>query len=195
MRIIKKLPELHPSVELAWLIANREAALANCTCITPPHVLLGVLKILDDSYDREAEAVRMNARELERINEMVLISRPLLQMSEAELTAARRGLHTALPDNNSGQTPPRVRVLQWSGDSVYLHQKVVARALNEGQHAITLVHLLEELLENLPPEAAQFFQHHPRARVAINSSEDGQSQMQYDSMLWPSTAAEPDEED
>src|SRR6184192_3152344 len=110
MVLIKKRPvNLHPSVQLAWLIANREAALANCTCITPAHVLLGVLKILDDSYDLEAEDANMDARDLEQISDMVRISRSLLQMSKAELTAARRGLHKALPDNNSGQTPPRVR--------------------------------------------------------------------------------------
>ncbi len=123
---------LHPSVRLAWLIANREAALANCTCITPSHVLLGVLKILDDNYDREAEASKLDAQELEEIKEMVGICRPLLQMSESELKAARRGVHQALPDNNSGQMPPRVRMLQWSGDSVYLYQKVIARAFNSG---------------------------------------------------------------
>lgn len=185
--------ELHPSVYLAWFIANREAALASCTCITPPHVLLGVLKILDDSYDREAESVNLDAGELEQINEEVRICRPLLQMSEAELTAARRGLHKLLPDNNSGERHPRVRMLQWSGDSVILHQKVVMRTMLDGQRTVTLVHLLEELLENLPPEALPFFQHHPRARVAIDSSGDGQSQAQYDSLLWPSSD-EPDED-
>lgn len=185
--------DLHPSVRLAWLIANREAAFANCTCITPPHVLLGVLKILDDSFDREAEAVNLDAQDMEQINEMVCLSRPLLQMSETELTAARRGLHKALPDNNSGQTPARVRTLPWSGDSIYLHQKVVARAIRHGHRTVTLVHLLEELLENLPPEVVVFFQHNPRARVATDSSEDGQSQVQYDSLI-SAPSAKPDED-
>jgi hypothetical protein len=183
---------MHPSVELAWLIANREAALANCPCITPSHVLLGVLKILDDSYDREAEAFRLEAEEIAQINEMAAFCRTLLQMSEHELKAARRGVHQALPDNNTGQTPPRVRTLQWSGDSVYLHQKVIVRAFNSGEPTITLAHLLEELLENLPPEAFIFFEGHPRARAAISSSEDSQNPVQYDSMLWP-TSSGPDE--
>jgi hypothetical protein len=185
--------EMHPSVHLAWLIANREAAFANCACITPSHVLLGVLKILDDNFDREAEALDINAEELEQINEMVRLSRPLLQMSEAELTAARRGLHKALPDNNSGQTPSHVRTLPWSGDSLYLHQKALARAIHDGQRTVTLIHLLEELLENLPPEAFVFFQHHPRARTAVDSSEGIQSQAQYDSLL-SAPPAEPDED-
>ncbi|HEX8556979.1 MAG TPA: hypothetical protein VF668_02700 [Pyrinomonadaceae bacterium] len=191
--IEKRRVELHPSVYLAWFIANREAALAGCACVTPPHVLLGVLKILDDSYDREAEAARMGAGELGRIDEAVGACGPLLQMSGAELTAARRGLHKALPDNNSGERPPRVRMLQWSGDSLFLHQKLVARAMNESGRTITLAHLLEELLENLPPEAMPFFRSHPRARAALDSSGDGQSQAQYDSPLWASSA-EPDEE-
>ena len=190
---LKSHLELHPSVHLAWSIANREAALANCTCITPPHVLLGVLKILDDNFIREAEAINLDAEEVDQINEMARISRPLLQMSESELTAARRGLHRALPDNNSGQTPSRVRKLPWSGDSVYLYQKMVARAVHQSHHTVTLMHLLEELLENLPPEAVVFFQHHPRARPAIDSSEDGQSQVQYDMML-SAPSDEPDEE-
>src|SRR3712207_2803012 len=104
MGLFERRPmQLHPSVELAWLIANREAALANCDSVTPPHVLLGVLKILDDNYDREARAFKMDAQELEQIDQMIRISRPLLQMSEAELTGVRRGLHKALPDNNSGR--------------------------------------------------------------------------------------------
>ncbi len=185
---------LHSSVHLAWFIANREAALANCTCITPPHVLLGVLKILDDSFIREAEALNLDAEEVNQINEVARISRLLLQMSESEVTAARRGLHRALPDNNSGQTPSRVRKLPWSGNSLYLHQKMVARALHQGHDTVTLVHLLEELLENLPPEAVVFFQHHPRARAAIDSSEDSQSQVQYDSMH-SAYSDEPDESD
>lgn len=181
--------EMHPAVRLAWLIANREAALASCACVTPAHVLLGVLKILDDSYDREAEAFNLDAKDLEQVNEMVRISRPLLHMSESELKAARRGLHQALPDNNSGPTMTRVRRLQWSGDCLYLYQKVMARAFSSSERTITLIHLLEELLENLPPEAFPFFQHHPRARAAINSSEDDKNQVQYDSLLWPSSTA------
>lgn len=179
--------ELDPSVQLAWYIANREAALANCACITPSYVLLGVLKILDDSYDREVEDINMDAQELEQINQMVLITRRFLEMSQSELTAARRGLHKALPDNNTGQTPPRVRPLRWSGDTVYLHTKVVARAIKSGQLSITLIHLIEELLENLPREAILFFQQHPRARAAVSSSEDGQDEAQYDSLLWGSS--------
>ena len=70
--------EFHPSVLLAWLIGNREAALANCSCVTPPHVLLGALKILDDSYDREAHAFKLNEQDLSKIGEMVQVARPLL---------------------------------------------------------------------------------------------------------------------
>lgn len=176
--------ELHPAVNLAWLIANREAALAAYDCIIPAHVLLGVLKILDDSYDREAEALNLGAESLERINDMIVTCRPLLHMSEKELTAARRGLHMALHDNDSGEISPRMRMLQWSGDSVYLHKKAVARAVNSTQHTITLVHLLEELLANLPPEATPFFQNHPTARPAASSSGDGEGRVKYDSLLW-----------
>ena len=112
-------------------------------------------------------------------------------MSKSELTAARRGLHKILPDNNSGQTPTPVRMLQWSGDSVYLHQKVVRRAFNSGQRLVTLIHLLEELLENLPPQATVFFQHIPGARAALDSGGDNQGQVQYDSLLWRSGMTQP----
>jgi hypothetical protein len=176
--------ELHPAVHLAWLIANREASLAAYDCVTPAYVLLGVLKILDDCYDREAEAINLDAEELEKINDVVVTCRPLLHMSEKELTAARRGMHMALQDNNSVQMAPRVRMLQWSGDSLYLYQKTVARAINSQQHTVTLVPLLEELLENLPPQALPFFQNHPTAHPSASSSGDGGGQIKYDSLLW-----------
>lgn len=175
---------MHPAAYLAWLIANREASLGACDCVTPAYVLLGVLKILDDSYDKEAEALNFDAEELQQINDMITACRPLLQMSESELTSARRGLHTALHDNSSARMPARIRWLQWSGGALYLHQKTVLRALNSQQQSITLLHLLEELLANLPPEAVPFFENHPTARPALNSSAEGEDQAKYDSLLW-----------
>jgi hypothetical protein len=185
--------EVHPSVRLAWIIANREALLGTCDCITPVYVLLGVLKILDDNYDREAEAMHLGAEELQQVNDMIIACRPLLHMSERELTSARRGLHTALHENNGGQMPTRMCMLHWSGDSLYLYQKAAARAFNSKQHSITLLHLLEELLANLPPEAMTFFQNHPTARTAVDSSADGERQVKYDSLLWKASD-KPDED-
>jgi hypothetical protein len=189
--------QVHPSVELAWVIANREASLAGCDCISPAYVLLGVLKILDENYDREAESINLDEEGLQQINEMIVACRPLLHLSERELTMARRGLHLSLHDNNSDQMPTRVRMLQWSGEALYLHQKTVARAFNSKRQTITLTDLLEELLDNLPPEAAPFFQNHPTARAAESSSGEAEGQVKYDSLLWRSSREpdKPDEDD
>lgn len=183
--------ELDPSVRLAWLIANCEASLANYDSIRPAHMMLAVLKILDNNYSRVAEAMKYSEDELKQITDMAALCRPLLHLSENELTKARRGLSKALHDQESGERPSRLRMLKWSGAALYLHRKSGVRAAENGLQTITLMHLLEELLANLPLEAAPFFKNHPTSQLLTDMGEADGSYVKYDSPLW-NVSEEPD---
>lgn len=182
MRIIEI--KIHPSVRLAWLVANCEAALANHDCIRPAHVLLAVLKILDNNYSRVAEVMEYTEDELRQIDDMAASCLPILHLSESELTRARRGLHKVLHDQESDERPSRLRLLKWSGAALYLHRTSGVRAVENGLEAITLAHLLEELLANLPLEAEPFFKNHPTAQLSSDGSETVESGVKYESPLW-----------
>lgn len=161
-----KIPEisLHPSVNLVWVIADFEAAISNCDLLTLAYVMLGVLKVLDNNYNRVTEAIKFSADELQQVSEMAASCRPLLQLSERELTAARRCLHKTLHEHD-GEIPLHVQRLPWSGDAIYLHKRSIRRAMDSGVQTVTLEHLLIELLASLPLEAAPFFKNHPPAQL------------------------------
>jgi ATP-dependent Clp protease ATP-binding subunit ClpC len=148
--------KIHPSVQLAWGIANAEANNAGSKKIEPVHFLLAALKIIDDAYHQDAVAMQFPQKMLGEIAEVAAECRRVLKITDEEITAARRGLTNALRERADLKTG-RFRMLHRSEESRALFQKGAEQAEQAGLKQLTLTYLLNEIWESLPPEIKSFF--------------------------------------
>lgn len=155
MRLQQKKIVIHPSIKLAWSIANDEACLSGSRVIHPVHLLLAALKIIDDNFDEAAEDLHLDAEEMRSVVDIISQCRQMLEMSDEDLTATRRGLRHTLQE--SGGEPLPIHHLHRSGESRYLFQKAAWLAIKAESDELNLTHLLNELLTNLPEDAIPFF--------------------------------------
>lgn len=147
--------EIHRSVQLAWAIANAEACLSGSLRIEPVHFLLAILKIIDDAFQQEAEELALPPEAIHVIASMGARCRAITGLSDDKITAARRGLHKVLFE--SGE-PGQMRMLHRSEESRDLFQEAARRAIEAGSDELTLVHLLEAIMDSLPRDASPFFE-------------------------------------
>jgi len=166
---------IHPSVEIAWNIANIEACHSGSERIEPIHFLLGALKIMDENFYSEAESIDVSPQLIESVVRMASQCRSAVRMSSEGIKIARRGIRKML--RRRGEAGP-VHMLHRSGASRYLFQKAGRRAHKLGSDELTLVHLFEELMSDLPPDASPFIQ----SRLTDSPS---------DSEEWPSYIPDP----
>jgi ATP-dependent Clp protease ATP-binding subunit ClpC len=144
---------VHPSVRLVWYISDEEACRVGAQMIEPSHFLLAALMIIDDNFDQAAELIGLSPEEIKAVQAMADECRAMLGMTDDEITTARRSLRQSL----GGQGAPLpLQNLPRSTESGYLHQKAARLMIRMGQEELTLAHLLDVLLDNLPPEAAPF---------------------------------------
>lgn len=141
---------VHPSFSLSLAIANGEACQAGAKVVRPAHFLLASLIIIDDGYAQAAEALRLDGVAQRAVAEAARECRGWLEMTDDEVTTARRALRGALRE---GDARP-VRVLPRSGDSEYVLQKAGRRLVRMGAEQLSLVHLFHALLDELPDEGA-----------------------------------------
>lgn len=135
---------LHPSVILAWKIANTEACLSGSTRIEPVHFWYSCLRILDDSFTNDAKQLDFQAEELKKINEIACQCRLLTGLSDDEITTTRRQLQRNLRnDGRAGE----IRTLHRTEDSRALFRRAISRAELEGSDELTMSHLLEEIID------------------------------------------------
>jgi ATP-dependent Clp protease ATP-binding subunit ClpC len=83
----------------------------------------------------------------------------MLEMSDDEITAARRSLRQDL--SGRGEPSP-LHILKRSTESSYLFQKAARRMVETGGDQLSLSHLLDALVEDLPAEAALYVRAAPR---------------------------------
>jgi hypothetical protein len=140
-------PTLHPSVQLAWALANLEANRSNAPRIEPAHFLLACLRIADDAATQEAELVGLSPQLREATADLVQPARRLIGLSEKELTAARRGLARALHRDGA---LTQVDILHRSEAARDMFVAAARRAVKQNASELTLLHLLSALLDNLP---------------------------------------------
>lgn len=145
---------LHPSVQLAWAMANAEACASGSSFIELSHFLLAILKIVDNMYDQTADLMQFPPEAHKEISEVALQCRAALKMTDDEITAARRGIRKLL---RAETMPDTFRMLHRSAESRYLLQKSVNKAFKAGFDEVSLLYVLEELLMRLPPSIAHFF--------------------------------------
>lgn len=146
--------EIHPSVQVAWAIANAEACLSGNERIEPAHFLLGILKVIDDAFQQDIDKMGYPAEIIHAVSAMAARGRIATGMPDDEITATRRALRRALREMSA---PGEMRGLHRSEASRDLFQDAARRAFEDGSDELTVVHLLEELLDNLPDEAVPFF--------------------------------------
>ncbi|MCG3144187.1 MAG: hypothetical protein HONDAALG_01580 [Gammaproteobacteria bacterium] len=134
---------LHPSVLLAWNIANHEACLSGSKRIEPIHFWYAILKILDDAFTQEAEQFDFTEEEIQSIVEILSQGRSLTELSDGEITTTRRRLRKELRDNGG---VGNIRMLHRSETSRALFRRAAIRAKNEGADELSLTHLIEEII-------------------------------------------------
>jgi ATP-dependent Clp protease ATP-binding subunit ClpC len=141
---------VHPSAILTWALASSEACLAGSPRIEPIHFLVAILKIVDDAYQRDVEELNLDPEIIHSLGDAVSQARAALCVSDEEVTEARRGLRGALMD---GVSPIPVRRLHRSKASRVLFARAAMRAVEESSAELTVLHLLQELLDHLPEGA------------------------------------------
>jgi hypothetical protein len=146
--------ELHPSVTLAWNIANIEACLSGSPRIEPVHFLLATLIIIDGLFEEVADSMSLSAESIREVFDCATECRSVLQMLDDKITKARRGLRHSL---RGGSERKEFVTLHRSGESRFIFQRAGRRTINAGADQLTMLHLLEEILEHMPSEAKPFF--------------------------------------
>ncbi len=131
MRQPLKRVGVHVSIQVVWSIANHEACKAGSGMIDPVHFLLAALTIVDDGYGQAAESLKLSPEDIGSVAAMAAECRALLEMTDEEVTAARRRLRQTL----GGGEPLPLRKLIRSSESNYLFQKA-ARPLSAGLRAV-----------------------------------------------------------
>ncbi|MBC7912093.1 MAG: ATP-dependent Clp protease ATP-binding subunit [Pyrinomonadaceae bacterium] len=159
---------VHQSVTLAWNIANSEACLSGSGLIEPSHLLLATLRVIDDNYDQAAEKMQLTAEQIASIAAIAAECRALLEMTDEEITAARRALRKALGEDSQ---PTPIHALQRSTEATYVLQKAARFMVRVGGSELTLAHLLNALLENLPAEAVGLIKDGQKERPALSAAD------------------------
>ncbi len=158
---------LHPSILLMWTLANRNACLAGSDRIRPAFFLLACLEIMDDAYQPEASQMGLDDEGYEAIQTSAADCRGMLGLPIEELTKARRTLRRTLLE---GGTPLPAQMLHRSDESRQLFAQAARLGASVGDPALTMTHIFQVLLADLPPEAAGLFKDLPAAQTGGNET-------------------------
>lgn len=139
--------QLHPSVQLAWALASREARLSGSSSIEPLHFLVAILLIIDDCYLQDAKAMGFPRNALKEIARISEETRKAIGLPEDRITAMRRELTNFL--RQAGNIP-QPTVLHRSEDSRALFQNAARLAVASGHGTLNMLHLLQALLDHTP---------------------------------------------
>lgn len=156
-----KTPRLHPSVELAWALSSVEGCGAGSETIEPAHLLLAVLKVLDEGFPASLSDADLPESVREDVGRDGAAARRLLTLTPSGVTKARRSLRAYL---RQGRQPAPTRQLHRSARTRALMDESARRAQADGVAQLHLAQLLAVLLENLPEEAKPFLGSQARAR-------------------------------
>jgi len=144
-----KKVNIHPSAELAWGIANREACLSGSSRIEPAHFLLAALQIIDGMFEEEASAMELSPDQINEVFKETSRCRQYLEITDDELTSARRSLRQVLrKDVESHETV----MLHRSGKSRFIFQRAARAAFGRGQEGLALFDLFEQIITYMPTE-------------------------------------------
>lgn len=144
---------LHVSVKLAWALANREACATGFLRIEPIHFLLAVFEIADDRSLFLKEIEGLSPEEMGEIStysaECLQALNRALNIDVDQARYIRRKIKASLAEEGD-PIPPRM--LHRSKASRRLFERAVERAFRENSKCLTIMFLLQVLLENPPEE-------------------------------------------
>jgi hypothetical protein len=142
--------EIHPSVYLAWNIANIEACLSGNPRIEPIHFVLATLIIIDGMFEEVANKMELSPETIREVFDIAAGCRSLLEMTDDEITKARRAIRKALRDPASAD---EITMLHRSGESRFIFQRAGRRTIEADTVQLTLRHLFEEIVQHMPVDA------------------------------------------
>jgi ATP-dependent Clp protease ATP-binding subunit ClpA len=134
---------MHPSAQLAWALASREARAAGSARIEPLHFLAAVLLIADDCFQTEAQTSGLPSGAVEEIKRLGVEARRRLGVSDDRITATRRHLAKSMRRTDHAA---EAALLHRSDASRALFHEAVKRARDMGSESLNVLHLLDALL-------------------------------------------------
>lgn len=137
--------QLHPSVQIAWAIANTEANLSGERLIQPVHFLLGLLKVIDARFIDQIQGVELPDEDKESIRQSGNSARHFLEMTNEEAMKMRRSLRKLV--RTSAAPHSKMLMLHRSDQSRALFQMAAEMTHNSGGSVVTLVELANALNE------------------------------------------------
>jgi hypothetical protein len=137
-------------------MASREACLAGSARIEPIHFLLAALMIIDGLFEDAADALNFSKESVGLIFMLTARCRSLMNMTDDEVTLARRGIRKSIRQNTEAVD---LEMLHRSPKSRFMFQRAGRRAHNDGANEVDLYYVFAEVLESVPEEARGFFPH------------------------------------
>lgn len=162
--------KLHSSVEVAWALSNAEACAAGSETIEPAHLLVAVLKVLDEGFASALAESDLSTDVREEVLRDGALARRLLTLTSAGITKARRSLRAHLREGRQAVPP---RQLHRSARTRALMTESAQRAQAARAERVSLEHLLLVLLEDLPEEARPFLGSQARDRTSSRERQAG----------------------
>jgi len=138
---LNRLP-LHPSLILAWGMANLEAWRGRSERIKPLHFLSAIFRILDDTYQHDAQILGISDSDIAEAKTIILKARAQLNLNQETLTNWRRKLRA---DYLVDESRLARGMLHRTDESRRLFERAASLASTEGARSIDLTHLLYEL--------------------------------------------------
>lgn len=156
-----------PGAEFAWSLGVVEARKAGSEQVQPVHLLLGVLKVVDEGFGEFLSAASVPGATAKAVLVEAGEARRLLTLSPAGLTRARRGLRNYIRE---GKQPLEAPQVHRSPETRRLMDLAAGRAAS-ARTDCGVERLLEVMLENLPEEARAFLASQARTPVAPSPEE------------------------
>lgn len=153
---------IHPSAQLVWAIATREASMGGKAEVEPVHFLLGVLHVLDDLFQQTADGLDVPPDAFSSLPDLITEGRRALALDSDALTRLRRKIRVDLRPGGADQP---VRMLHRSPAARQLFDRAIRDALRENATSLTMLHLLRSLLAEPPADVAPYLASPPLAET------------------------------
>jgi len=141
---------IHPSVLLAWSLANRHAMLSGSSRIEPAHFVLATLEIIDGVAD--PGIAEMDPGQISDIKRAAEECRESLGLTPEEVTRTRRSLRKVLDETDRELEPG---LLHRSQSSRKAFNRAARSVLDSGGQELTLAPLARSLLQEISEPGAR----------------------------------------
>ena len=116
--------------------------------------------IIDGVFEDVADTMDLSPETIREVFDLAAECRAVLQMTDDEITDARRALRQTLRERAE---PTELIGLHRSGESRFIFQRAGKRPVEDGTDRLTLLHLFEEILQQMPVDAQPLLKKGPGA--------------------------------